>query len=78
MQIISIKTDVCDCTHSRKVQAEDRPDPPPYVQPTSALEVCMEPGGIVGRLSRLQTFSKIPFLSTELPEVGVTPLGRGC
>ena len=51
MQIISIKMRVCDCTHSRKVQAEERPDPPPYAQLTTALEVHMEPRGVVGRLS---------------------------
>lgn len=52
-----------------------------YRQLTTALEVCTEPGGVVGRLSGFQTFSKTPFLSTELSEVGVTgvtPLGRGC
>lgn len=49
-----------------------------YRQLTTALEVCMESGGVVGRLFRFQTFSKTPLLSTKLSEVGVTPLGKGC
>lgn len=33
MQIFRVTMNMCDWTHSRKVQAkEERPDPPPYVQ----------------------------------------------
>lgn len=46
-----------------------------YWQLTTALEVCTEPGEVVGRFSRFQTFSKTPPLSTEPLEVGVTALG---
>lgn len=46
------------------------------IQPLPGAQNSLEPGGVVGRLCRSQTFSKTPFMSTELPEDGVTP--RGC
>lgn len=79
MQIFRIKWNVTEhivekCEQRRK----DLTDLHMYRHLTTPLEVCMESGGVVGRLSTFQTFSKTPLLSTELSKVVVIPLGRGC